>query len=1109
MGPFQPRYPQGRQERTKEEVIELKAARKAEIERRCLSLDPPITPGVLGHMASFQAALQIIKPFDENAWALLKPRLLAQRDEAEQREQERLAHTRAVQTQVELRRIQDEQNKESKENVDQEWENAQDPLRAKIANYADQIIRDGWAGGQRVNHKTSPQFAAEVLLYVRNRFYAENAGRTLSDPAPGKESQDGSISDPLGTLLTLETMKWLFDAKLRPLAETHRKELFLCRVCEVSKFYGFEGVIQHYAAKHTSALSLGSIVVNWRAEWPEQPPFNPKPLNDNSGGHTAEMGSSSFDGVNISTSNFTVHVPTSQVSLLHAQNQSGYPQPQPQYYGAPQYPTPYAPTPSEQYMAEQAIHPTYPPNVNASYAQYQSSAADYSQALNAVQYPASGHTNYDVGPDRQHNADSGSTQFRSSQPMQSGAPASHFFPPSTPKSVADSHHASVQQPGTVRTEEYRSRLLDVARTASSVWKSTSGVKEMSGSVRVYVIIFHILKEFRDKYDDDPPLTMIIDGLSNNKDMRPVRNINGLACRACKLEENYLTNTHSRPLKGAKAPEKKLLSFPQLLNHFQAIHIAAVDGPPQYDWGTDMVELPNKKKISSLSRVQGMDEYKLELVKEALPLSFIETPPPSNYMEQDNEYQQYQQPTQNYVPEFLPPSEDNHDKYYSQNRPSQAPSPKESLARRHRSPMARSRDNVNQTFPDSKPPNDNYASSAAPAPRNPELFGGLNDDCSHNKELLQAPQREAPEDTYLEGPRYYSTAANLSELLANPSLHTQRSRAPVTSTLAAQTSGNVASTANFPAVAPTPLARNTAEQFLHDFDPGEDVQEYYRKMSQIQVPSRNARYEEITRPDSWNARSQTTEAKQQRYHGVYEDEYVPPMRSSETNRQAPSFGGQELYEGSQKQRPFLYEYDEPYDPRFAASPSRQERIDYRLEPEEEIIYVDQHGRRVPPPAPRYTQLERPGGLRLRSRSPMTYADQSNMRYRDHDHGPRISQPDSFRTRTPHTMIEEVQYERPSRQNNPRSYEEATQRHFQYEEQAQYLPASSNVDYIVRRPGVPEHEYSTYDDREVIYERNPPPLRPGTGAEIIYEDEEYDPRNPAPLPPQLAARQGRYQ
>jgi len=73
-------------ERILQQVAELKAARRAEIERRCMLLSPPITAGVLAHMPSFQAAIQIAQPLGTGTWESLEPRLLLQREEAEQRE---------------------------------------------------------------------------------------------------------------------------------------------------------------------------------------------------------------------------------------------------------------------------------------------------------------------------------------------------------------------------------------------------------------------------------------------------------------------------------------------------------------------------------------------------------------------------------------------------------------------------------------------------------------------------------------------------------------------------------------------------------------------------------------------------------------------------------------------------------------------------------------------------------------------------------------------------------------------------------------------------------------------------------------------------------------
>ncbi|KAH6103215.1 hypothetical protein HBI69_201440 [Parastagonospora nodorum] len=75
-------YPQ---EDIRNEEDAKKAERKVEIERRCLQMDPPITPEQLRHMQSFKAFIQISHPMNDESWAVLKPRLIAQLSAANKR----------------------------------------------------------------------------------------------------------------------------------------------------------------------------------------------------------------------------------------------------------------------------------------------------------------------------------------------------------------------------------------------------------------------------------------------------------------------------------------------------------------------------------------------------------------------------------------------------------------------------------------------------------------------------------------------------------------------------------------------------------------------------------------------------------------------------------------------------------------------------------------------------------------------------------------------------------------------------------------------------------------------------------------------------------------
>ena len=656
-GPFpRPFPPQARHERTKEEVDKLKAARRAEIERRCLLLDPPITANVLAHMASFQAALQIIKPFDDNAWELLKPRLLSQRADAQQREDDRAALTRAVQVKLNERLYQDGQAGEAKEFVDREWEDAQSMVRARTGAYADEIIRDGWAFGKKVNKETSPRFATEVLLYVRKRFYDEIAQEDAQAKATGQELQADSPSDPSSRKLSLENMRWVFDMKIKPHTEQYRKELFLCNGCENFKWYAFEGVCQHYASKHTSDLSSGSIVVHWKAEWPEEPPFNPEPSLGKGGTVPATSSVAPYINGALTTPPVSTHggYQTGTAPIpVNSQNSQAF-------YNS--IPGPYADTHHalDQYAGQ--------------------GQASYVPPASFQAYPGFPGPQYQVQQDAVYQP----YQYSAFEPPYSGAPpvvydtsqaapvyqGTNFEPPTSIQSqhfVAPAELPTHIPPVVYRSEEYKAQLQDIALISKGLWNSTSGVKDMPGSVRVYTILYHILQRYREKYADDPPLKMLIDGLQNNKDMRPVRNVNGLACKTCTIERlNKPINPHTVSSKGTSGADRKLFSFPQLLNHFQSTHI---DNPKAtshgLDWTTDMVELPDKKKMRNLPNANGMDNYKLQLVKEALPDAFKpDTPEPEVEEPQPYERSQPYGRGSRENSHELAPSKDNHERYYA-------------------------------------------------------------------------------------------------------------------------------------------------------------------------------------------------------------------------------------------------------------------------------------------------------------------------------------------------------------------------------------------------------------------------------------------------------------
>lgn len=627
-------------------------------------------------MGSFQAAIQIIKPLDDNAWEVLKPRLLSQREEAQQRENELVAQTRIVQEKYDERRQQDANIKEVKDVNDREWDDIQAPLRARIGGYADEIIRDGWQGGAKVTKDNAPRFAAEVLIYVRKRFYAEVAKDEAAARAAGHEPKPDPPNGPFTQKLVLENMKWIFDIKIKPLTEQYSKELFLCNGCENNfKFYGFEGVIQHYAAKHTSTLSVGSIVVHWRAEWPEESPFNPDPsANTDTFPPTTKPISLYPNGSAASPHihGYGGYPPVSGQAVAPVQvlqHAAGYQQNPVLYYGTPQY---------GEYSMPQGGPFAAPPAIQGQHTAFQGPPYQNTQPSGYQPYQGQGYPvqNFD-GP----YPNGAPMSFESPHPSQVYPAAvaeqpNQAYHQAAPFQLAGAHNAGQYSAGQynsaprpvvpVRTEEYKAQLYDVAQSAREVWNHTAGVKDMPGSVRVYVILYHILKRYRAKYPDDPPLAMLIDGLSNNKDMRPVRNVNGLACRACKLEKAAGSkDQYKGSSKGSGGTEKKLFSLPQLLNHFNSTHIeGSVIDPPIFDWTQDMVELPENARISAIARAQGMDDLKMKLISEALPDAFRISPPRAEPSKPEPTYprQAYNEDELAYTQ--LAPSRDDHQKYYS-------------------------------------------------------------------------------------------------------------------------------------------------------------------------------------------------------------------------------------------------------------------------------------------------------------------------------------------------------------------------------------------------------------------------------------------------------------
>ncbi|KAL9123009.1 MAG: hypothetical protein Q9187_000423, partial [Circinaria calcarea] len=587
----------------------------------------------------------------DNAWDVLKPRLLAQRESAQRREDERIHQGKMLQAKSDERRQQDAQLKEAKETLDKEWDAAQSPVRHKLAVYADEIIEDAWSKPNSITKDTCPKFAADVLMYARRRFYDEIANQDAIRIAAGESITADSLNGPPTRKLILENMKWLFDNKIKSFTENFQKELFLCNGCDGNfKLYGFEGVIQHYAAKHTTSLSMGSVVVHWRSEWPEHPPFHPNPCAAKAAYYAIPMPLSAIAHAPNSRSSQAPSIYSEYVQGTVAGPQIGShvcdipqfsPGPYQVQYQNDSYQVPYSVPPTNMHYATQGSiqgqhmsfsdgHGQYPPpssaitapgNVNG-YAGYPGFHGAVTYQPNAP-YPNHAYPSYtqhyrpvEVAP-----APLLRTDYVQSQPY-------NFPPTATPPFTAPIETGkgfSVQG-----ADLYQIQMNEMAKHARDVWFGTSGIKDIPQSVRIFVVIHHVASRFAQKYTNEPSLSMFLDGLDHSALMRPVRSLNGLACRTC-VTDGSGQSAGTYPHTQAAIGDRKLYTLPHLLNHFRTAHMektnSMVIGPPgqdevRPDWKRDMVELPESPLIADLVNAPGMDDKKLELIAWVFPGVFL-------------------------------------------------------------------------------------------------------------------------------------------------------------------------------------------------------------------------------------------------------------------------------------------------------------------------------------------------------------------------------------------------------------------------------------------------------------------------------------------------------
>ncbi|KAI7366949.1 hypothetical protein KC354_g3786 [Hortaea werneckii] len=543
------------------EADENRAARKADIERRCMELQPPLEPKVLQHIEPFQAAMQITTPMDDAQWELLRPRILAEREAAELVEHQKATQLAALQAAIPTAGDNDilASMRPAKEVYDKEYENIQDPLRKRLAEYADGLIQSSWNGGEGLNRDSVTSLAIQIVLHVRKRYLEEKRAGQLPDFSLG--SKDASKSSKHGIpqphpvpFLSLDNMKWVHDNKIRPFTDPHRKELFICAGCAADnsavgkpKWFAFEGLIQHYGAKHTSAFSKGNIVVHWQtAEWPDEPPF----LTNVAPYLKMERKAAEFRASN----NHRKH-------------------------------------------------------------------GGHTTKQERDRYPEGGRGGYGIGETNPGMLLSENPLFSAGVHAQTG-PLGNGYPPYPGQhETAYSAQSTQQPPQHVPAHmSYDAQLTQLAADARDVWDVLDGVNDLMEPVKMQTVIHHVVIRFQQRFYQRPSLDLLTDALATNPDMKPLKNTNGLACKFCVATQTDGSANYQSYY--ARIRNVKLYNTSSLITHFKIIHPQpAHSAAPGMDWTESMIELPEVQLISDLIRAPGMDDEKISLIAGAFPNAF--------------------------------------------------------------------------------------------------------------------------------------------------------------------------------------------------------------------------------------------------------------------------------------------------------------------------------------------------------------------------------------------------------------------------------------------------------------------------------------------------------
>ncbi|KAF4553599.1 Hypothetical protein D9617_6g093300 [Elsinoe fawcettii] len=565
------------------------AARKDDLERLCWDeFQPPIAANVLQYIPAFLKHCAYPIPVTSPEWMVLKPIIGEQRLQAEQTQQRRMNSVNPSEYVDQItQRVSRQRGAIAQDPTGNNYEErAQKAVRVKLLSIGHSVVEERWDSCKRLLNADFENFAADALLTSLDRFREETNTKDYQ----------------MGHSITLETMKYLFDNLVKPVLEGKVAKAFICAECDdVSAKYTFDGMMQHFGAKHDSDFGNGNVVVSWHtALWPDDPPFKRHPFENR-------------------------RVPP--MYAITAREQSRPAAPLAQIQTAPTVPLAITPD------IDALLRSLRTPDGATANFNLQSFTQNAQTSANLCTDFAPGSSNYQAGhttpvaqvkqevnrevkpefnsefkPKREPSAE----PKPNSQVMRNNRSRVQRFRP-YPEHQSDNPYLRKYKapPKVIKPEEKE----EVGKAAKFAHRATGAVPDLDDALRLKAIIIHIAEVFIKRFDRPLDVTTFAGALSSRPDMKPLRKFTGLYCHLCVEEADGDGMVPVEQLDPSGAG--RAWGLGALLQHYKQSHVDDDDQTPAA-WLENMIELPHVEAIKEIVNLTGMTQEKLELLIAAVP-----------------------------------------------------------------------------------------------------------------------------------------------------------------------------------------------------------------------------------------------------------------------------------------------------------------------------------------------------------------------------------------------------------------------------------------------------------------------------------------------------------